>query len=59
MDTSTYSPGTVVKPIKFGTDYVIPKPYDNCVILKIVPAVTEATVKAVWPELRFPNGPSM
>lgn len=55
MDTSSYSPGTVVKPIKFGTAYLISKPYDNRVILKVVPAVTEARVKSGLARIALPE----
>jgi malate dehydrogenase (oxaloacetate-decarboxylating)(NADP+) len=32
------------KPIRFGTEYIIPKPLDSRVLLKVVPAVAEAAV---------------
>jgi len=31
-------------PIQFGTEYIIPKPFDTRVLLKIVPAVAQAAV---------------
>jgi len=34
------------KPIRFGADYIIPKPMDCRVLLKVVPAVAEAAVKS-------------
>ncbi len=34
------------KPIRFGTDYIIPKPFDSRVLLKVVPAVAEAAVES-------------
>ena len=34
------------KPIRFGTDYIIPKPLDTRVLLKVVPAVAEAAVSS-------------
>jgi len=33
-------------PIRFGPDYIIPKPMDNRVLLKVVPAVADAAVKS-------------
>ena len=33
------------QPIRFGTDYIIPKPLDDRVLLKVVPAVAAAAVK--------------
>jgi malate dehydrogenase (oxaloacetate-decarboxylating)(NADP+) len=33
------------QPIKFGTDYIIPKPLDTRVLLKVVPAVAAAAVR--------------
>jgi len=32
------------KPIRFGSDYIIPKPVDTRMLLKVVPAVAEAAV---------------
>ena len=32
------------KPIRFGPDYIVPKPLDTRVLLKVVPAVAEAAV---------------
>jgi malate dehydrogenase (oxaloacetate-decarboxylating)(NADP+) len=34
------------QPIHFGPDYIIPKPLDTRVLLKVVPAVAEAAVKS-------------
>ncbi len=34
------------KPIRFGGDYIIPKPMDCRVLLKVVPAVAEAAVQS-------------
>jgi len=34
------------RPIQFGTDYIIPKPLDTRVLLKVVPAVAEAAVQS-------------
>ena len=34
------------KPIVFGPEYIIPKPLDNRVLLKVVPAVAEAAVQS-------------
>lgn len=34
------------KPIRFGIDYIIPKPLDSRVLLKVVPAVAEAAVES-------------
>jgi malate dehydrogenase (oxaloacetate-decarboxylating)(NADP+) len=34
------------KPIRFGDEYIIPKPLDNRVLLKVVPAVAAAAVES-------------
>ncbi len=34
------------KPIRFGPEYIIPKPLDTRVLLKVVPAVAEAAVQS-------------
>jgi malate dehydrogenase (oxaloacetate-decarboxylating)(NADP+) len=34
------------QPIRFGPDYIIPKPLDNRVLLKVVPAVAAAAVQS-------------
>ncbi len=34
------------RPIRFGPDYIIPKPLDNRVLLKVVPAVAAAAVQS-------------
>ena len=34
-----------VKELKFGKDYIIPKPFDNRVLLAVAPAVAQAAVK--------------
>ena len=34
------------KPIRFGTEYIIPKPLDTRALLKVVPAVAEAAVNS-------------
>jgi malate dehydrogenase (oxaloacetate-decarboxylating)(NADP+) len=34
------------QPLSFGDDYIIPKPFDNRLIVKIAPAVAEAAMKS-------------
>jgi malate dehydrogenase (oxaloacetate-decarboxylating)(NADP+) len=34
------------KPIRFGSEYIIPKPLDNRVLLKVVPAVAAAAIES-------------
>jgi malate dehydrogenase (oxaloacetate-decarboxylating)(NADP+) len=34
------------QPIQFGPDYIIPKPFDSRVLLKVVPAVAEAAIRS-------------
>jgi malate dehydrogenase (oxaloacetate-decarboxylating)(NADP+) len=36
------------RPIQFGPDYIIPKPLDTRVLLKVVPAVAAAAVNRGW-----------
>ncbi|MBR9981351.1 MAG: NADP-dependent malic enzyme, partial [Desulfatitalea sp.] len=43
------------KPIHFGPDYIIPKPLDNRVLLKVVPAVAAAAVQSGVARLRPPE----
>ena len=43
------------KPIRFGTDYIIPKPFDNRVLLKVVPAVAEAAVESGVARIALPE----
>jgi malate dehydrogenase (oxaloacetate-decarboxylating)(NADP+) len=44
------------KPIRFGPDYIVPKPLDTRVLLKVVPAVAQAAVAAVLRVYPCPNG---
>jgi hypothetical protein len=44
-------------PIRFGPDYIIPKPLDTRVLLKVVPAVAQAAVSKRRARVsRCPNG---
>lgn len=43
------------KPIRFGSDYIIPKPMDCRVLLKVVPAVAEAAVKSGVARIKPPE----
>jgi malate dehydrogenase (oxaloacetate-decarboxylating)(NADP+) len=43
------------KPIRFGPDYIIPKPLDTRVLLKVVPAVAEAAVQSGVARLQPPR----
>ena len=43
------------KPIQFGPDYIIPKPLDTRVLLKVVPAVAEAAVASGVARMPLPN----
>ncbi len=43
------------KPIRFGTDYIIPKPFDSRVLLKVVPAVAEAAVATGVARIALPE----
>ena len=43
------------KPIRFGTDYIIPKPFDTRVLLKVVPAVAEAAVESGVARIALPE----
>jgi hypothetical protein len=46
------------KPIRFGPDYIIPKPLDTRALLKVVPAVVAAAAsRAASPDRRCPSGP--
>jgi malate dehydrogenase (oxaloacetate-decarboxylating)(NADP+) len=42
------------KPIRFGADYIIPKPLDDRVLLKVVPAVAAAAVNSGVARLQPP-----
>ena len=53
------------KPIRFGSEYIIPKPLDNRVLLKVVPAVAAAAIESgmarkpmptTWKPRWGPNG---
>ncbi len=41
--------------IRFGTEYIIPKPLDSRVLLKVVPAVAEAAVKSGVARIQPPD----
>jgi len=43
------------RPIKFGTAYIIPKPLDTRVLLKVVPAVAAAAVKSGVARAKVPE----
>jgi malate dehydrogenase (oxaloacetate-decarboxylating)(NADP+) len=43
------------KPIRFGPDYIIPKPLDTRALLKVVPAVAEAAVASGVARIALPN----
>jgi malate dehydrogenase (oxaloacetate-decarboxylating)(NADP+) len=43
------------RPIKFGADYIIPKPLDTRVLLKVVPAVAAAAVQSGVARGRVPE----
>ncbi|MDR3630418.1 MAG: NADP-dependent malic enzyme [Desulfocapsaceae bacterium] len=43
------------KPIRFGADYIIPKPFDSQVLLKVVPAVAEAAVASGVARIAMPE----
>ena len=43
------------KPIRFGADYIIPKPFDSRVLLKVVPAVAEAAVASGVARVALPE----
>ena len=43
------------KPIQFGIDYIIPKPFDSRVLLKVVPAVAEAAVESGVSRIALPD----
>ncbi len=43
------------KPIRFGADYIIPKPFDSRVLLKVVPAVAEAAVESGVARVALPE----
>ena len=43
------------KPIRFGSDYIIPKPFDSRVLLKVVPAVAEAAVESGVARIALPE----
>jgi malate dehydrogenase (oxaloacetate-decarboxylating)(NADP+) len=42
-------------PIQFGTEYIIPKPFDTRVLLKVVPAVARAAVESGVSRARLPE----
>ena len=43
------------KPIRFGPDYIVPKPLDTRVLLKVVPAVAEAAVDSGVARISLPE----
>lgn len=43
------------RPIKFGPDYIIPKPLDTRVLLKVVPAIAEAAIESGVARGRMPE----
>lgn len=43
------------KPIRFGADYIIPKPFDSRVLLTVVPAVAEAAVESGVARIALPE----
>jgi len=43
------------RPIRFGPDYIIPKPLDNRMLLKVVPAVAAAAVQSGVARLPLPE----
>ncbi|GAB6190770.1 NADP-dependent malic enzyme [Desulfocastanea catecholica] len=43
------------KPIRFGAEYIIPKPFDSRVLLKVVPAVAEAAVESGVARIALPE----
>jgi malate dehydrogenase (oxaloacetate-decarboxylating)(NADP+) len=43
------------KPIRFGTDYIVPKPLDTRVLLKVVPAVAQAAVSSGVARVSLPE----
>lgn len=42
--------------IRFGPDYIIPKPFDSRVLLKVVPAVAQAAIDSGVSKFRMPTG---
>ena len=44
------------KPLKFGRDYIIPKPFDPRALLWIAPAVAKAAIESGVARLGFPGG---
>jgi malate dehydrogenase (oxaloacetate-decarboxylating)(NADP+) len=42
-------------PLTFGPDYLIPKPFDPRLIVKIAPAVARPRWTAAWPRGRSPT----
>jgi malate dehydrogenase (oxaloacetate-decarboxylating)(NADP+) len=44
------------QPIRFGPDYIIPKPFDSRVLLKVVPAVAHAAVGSGVSRHQVPTG---
>jgi malate dehydrogenase (oxaloacetate-decarboxylating)(NADP+) len=44
------------QPIRFGPDYIIPKPFDSRVLLKVVPAVAQAAVSSGVSSHHLPTG---
>jgi malate dehydrogenase (oxaloacetate-decarboxylating)(NADP+) len=43
------------KPIRFGPDYIVPKPLDTRVLLKVVPAVAQAAVSSGVARVSLPE----
>ncbi len=44
------------RPIRFGPEYIIPKPFDSRVLLKVVPAVAQAAVDSGVARRGLPEG---
>jgi malate dehydrogenase (oxaloacetate-decarboxylating)(NADP+) len=42
-------------PIRFGTEYIIPKPFDTRVLLRLVPAVAQAAVNSGVAQIPLPD----
>ena len=43
------------QPISFGPEYIIPKPFDSRVLLKVVPAVAQAAIDSGVARVRLPE----
>ena len=41
--------------LRFGPDYLIPKPFDPRLIVKVAPAVAQAAMEAAWRRGRSPT----